>query len=163
MFLSIGSNKGKRFENIKKSILLIKSQSDIKFIKKSNIYETEPMYNISQDYFLNMVILIKTKLNPENLLQFTQSVEKKIGRINIEKRKNQPREIDIDILTYDNKNISTDNLIIPHPKAHERVFVLKPWSEIVPDFKLYNMQETISELLLNLSINSKTIKYYTEI
>ena len=163
VFLSIGSNKGNRLDNIKKSIILINRNSEIQIIDKSKVYETQPMYNINQDYFLNMVILIKTSLNPKMLLQSTQYIENSLGRINIDKERNQPREIDIDILTYSNKNIITNTLIIPHPKIEERAFVLKPWTDIDPDYKLSNKKISISNLLSEISLNSNSVKYYTKI
>ena len=163
VFLSIGSNKGSRFENIKKCINLIGNKSNIEIINKSKIYETQPMYNLNQKYFLNMVILVKTSLSPEILLKLTQRIEKEIGRVALNQERNQPRKIDIDILTYSDKVIFTKNLIIPHPKINERAFVLKPWTDIDPKFKLCNINTNISELLLNLPITSEIIKYYKEI
>jgi len=161
-FLSIGSNKGNRLQYIKESINLINNHSDVEIINKSKIYQTQPMYNINQDCFLNMVILIKTSLTPKMLLKSTQQIEKSIGRLYLNDKRNQPREIDIDILTYSNKVICTENLIIPHPKINERAFVLKPWTDIDPDYKLSNMEQSISELLSNIRVNSKNIKNYTE-
>ena len=162
VYLSIGSNKGDRLKNIKKTILLMDNHSDIKIIDKSNIYETKPLYNLKQKYFLNMVLLVETNINPNELLQETQSIEKKIGRVYLKKNNNQPRKIDIDILTYSNKNIFTNNLVVPHPKIKERAFVLKPWSDIDPNYKLSNMEQTISELLSNISLNSDIIKYHAK-
>ena len=121
------------------------------------------MYNINQEYFLNMVILIKTSLNPKMLLQTTQNIENSLGRVKIDREKNQPREIDIDILTYNNKNIITNTLIIPHPKIEERAFVLKPWTDIDPNYKLSNKKISISDLLSKISLNLNSVKYYTEI
>ena len=85
VFLSIGSNKGNRLENIKKSIHLIDSESGIEIINKSKIYETQPMYNINQECFLNMVILIKTSLTPKILLKSTQKIEKLFSSCPVEK------------------------------------------------------------------------------
>ena len=109
-----------------------------------------------------MVILVKTSLSPEILLKLTQQIEKAIGRVALSQERNQPRKIDIDILTYSDKVIFTENLIIPHPKINERAFVLKPWTDIDPDYKLSNMEQSISELLSNIRVNSKNIKNYTE-
>ncbi len=162
VFLSIGSNVGDRLKNIQKTILLINNQLDIEISDKSNIYETKPMYNLQQEYFLNMVILIKTNIIPSKLLLITQKIEKIIGRICLDNIANQPRIIDIDILSYSNKNICTNTLVIPHPKIKERAFVLKPWTDIDPDYKLSNMEKTISQLLSNISLNSDTIKYYAK-
>ena len=163
VYLSIGSNKGDRFSNIKLSISLLIDNPKIEIIKKSKVYETYPMYNLNQSYFLNMVLKIKTKLNPYKLLDLLKKIEVQIGRVESSSKRNQPRLIDLDILSYDSRAIIGDKLVIPHPRAHERVFVLKPWTDIDPQFKLCNMHESISELLLNLTVTPEVIKYYKEI
>ena len=95
------------------------------------------------------------------LLCEMKSIESKMGRtMNI--LKNQPRLIDIDILSYGNIMINNDDLIIPHPKIIERAFVLKPWSDIDPNYKLPEINKTISELISNLDISSNIIKLYNK-
>ena len=162
VFLSIGSNKGKRLNYLKKAILEIENTPSIICIKTSPVYETKPMYNLKQNSFLNIVIEINTSINPINLLRETQKIEKKIGR----KRtylKNQPRVIDIDILDYESIILNDRELILPHPNITERLFVLKPWSDIAPMHKLPNMKKNIYQLMSDMKIGVDIIKLHTNI
>ena len=159
VFLSIGTNLGNRFKNIKECIDMIQLNPYIEYITCSKIYETVPMYNTKQNKFLNLILKTITSVKPIELLCEVKSIESEMGRtMNI--LKNQPRVIDIDILSYGNSMINDDNLIIPHPKIIERAFVLKPWSDIAPDYKLPEINKTISELISNLDINTNIIKLY---
>ena len=141
-YIGIGSNVGDKEENIRKAIRLMKEKC--KILKVSSLYQTEPMYYKNQDWFLNCAAKIETKLNPQELLSFLQSIEKKIGRIRT--IKNGPRTIDLDILFYNGKIIKSNNLIIPHPRLHERLFVLYPLKEICPDFVHPILKKSINEL-----------------
>ena len=158
-FLSIGTNKGDRFENIQKCIQNFKINSSINCISFSRIYETAPMYNINQKSFLNLVIKIETILKPVDLLKEIKKNESDMGR-EFTELNNQPRIIDIDILSYSTIVFNNKELVIPHPKILERAFVLKPWTDIAPDYKLPEINKTISELISNLDINSNIIKLY---
>ena len=134
VFISIGSNLGIRLPNILNAIKTIDDDSNISIISKSPVYESTPMYNIKQNKFLNIVLELKTNINPIELLYLFKGIEEHMGR-KLNNKKNQPRIIDIDILDY-NKIIYNDNrLILPHPRICERLFVLKPWSDICPEFK----------------------------
>ena len=93
------------------------------------------------------------------LLSEVKLIESEMGRT-VNNFKNQPRLIDIDILTYGDSIVNENELIIPHPKIIERAFVLKPWSDIAPDYKLPEINKTISELISNLDINTNIIKLY---
>ncbi|MBI2541443.1 2-amino-4-hydroxy-6-hydroxymethyldihydropteridine diphosphokinase [Candidatus Woesearchaeota archaeon] len=147
VFVGIGSNIGHKEENIRKAVDLIKEKC--KILKKSSLYETEPVGYREQDWFLNCAIEIETKLEPLELLEFLQSIEKKMGRI--KKIKNGPRIIDMDILFYDNLFINEKNLIIPHPRLHERLFVLEPLKEIAPYFVHPVLNRKIKELYKELT------------
>ena len=162
VFLSIGSNKGKRLDYLKKAISSIKCIRSVIYVKSSPIYETKPMYNLDQNSFLNMIAEIKTSLDPIALLRKTQNIEKDIGRKKINSR-NQPRVIDIDILDYEGVVLNDSELTLPHSSIAERLFVLKPWSDIAPIHKLPNIEETIYELMSNMEINSDIIKLHTSI
>lgn len=124
--LSLGSNLGDREEFIKKAISEIKKIADVN--KKSKIYETSPLGYKDQGDFLNMVIQVKTNLTPQKLLKELMEIEKKLGRKR--RMKNGPRTIDIDILTFGNTIVDEPNLKIPHPRMHERKFVLIPLMEL---------------------------------
>ena len=142
VYIGLGSNLGDKEENIKKAITLLKQKCRI--LKISSLYETEPMYYKDQDWFLNCAIKIETDLTPLELFSFLQSIEKKLGRVRTIKY--GPRIIDLDILFYGNKIINDDKLIVPHPKLHERLFVLEPLNEICPNFVHPVLKESISRI-----------------
>ena len=141
-YLGIGSNLGNKDETIRKSIKLMEEKC--KILKGSSLYETNPVGYKDQDLFLNCAIKAETELKPLELLGFLQSIEKKIGRIRT--IKNGPRTIDLDILFYNKKIINKEKLIVPHPRLHERLFVLGPLKEISPYFVHPALKETIKDL-----------------
>jgi len=126
-YLSLGSNIENREDFLKKAIFEIKKIA--KILKKSKIYETSPVGYKKQGDFLNMAIKIATKLNPQELFEKIQKIERELGRER--KIKNGPRTIDIDILTFEDTIIDEPNLKIPHPRMHERKFVLVPLLELL--------------------------------
>ena len=128
-FLSLGSNLGDRMGNLKKALSLLSSHSSITVTNVSSVYETDPVGYSAQDDFLNLVCRIETDLSPLSLLLYTQTIEQILHR---EKTiRFGPRTIDVDILTYDQAVINTDELIIPHPRMGERAFVQIPLHEIL--------------------------------
>jgi 2-amino-4-hydroxy-6-hydroxymethyldihydropteridine diphosphokinase len=126
VFLGLGSNLGNREGNILLAEKLLKEKINVK--KVSSIYESSPEDSLSQPFYLNSVVMGETLLSPEELLYFTQEVEKKIGRKF--KGDKRSRLIDIDILFYNDQKIKTPHLKISHPKIHKRIFVLLPLKEI---------------------------------
>ena len=158
-FLSVGSNKGNRLNNIKAAKELICNKNLCKISNCSSIYETKPMYQLKQNNFLNLVLEGYTALNPNKLLDFLKNIELSLGR-NLHLAVNSEREIDLDILTYNDVCINSSNLKIPHPKIFERAFVLVPWNDICPNYKLININKTVRNLLSNLKIQDNTIKLY---
>jgi len=159
VFLSLGSNIGDRLNNFKKVYSMIEQQNKNIIISKSRVYETSPMENFNQKDFLNQVIKLKTTLDPLDLLSFIKDIENKMGRINTKKRY-MPRIIDIDILAYGTLNIDIDQLSVPHPKIKLRKFILKPWTDIAPDYILSNGKSTIKELFENISHFKDEVKEY---
>jgi 2-amino-4-hydroxy-6-hydroxymethyldihydropteridine diphosphokinase len=166
-FLSLGTNKGENLEdNLNKCIAyLLKYKKNIKLLKLSSNYSTEPVDMNTKNWFLNKVILIETNYNANELLKITQAIETKMGRHkNITaddfSKKYFDREIDIDILSLssDNKILNTSELIIPHPKMHERLFVLLPLQEISPNWIHPVLKQTVFELLKNMHPAYKNLK-----
>ena len=155
-FLSLGSNMGDKLMNIDNAIKFIESSPEIFFLSKSEIYESEAMYNTDLENFYNAVIKIKTTLSPLDLLTFIKDIEKQMGRVETEKRYSE-RPIDIDILSYGDKVIDLEELIIPHPHIKERRFVLKPWADIDSSYILARSNKKISDLLDETSDNSKLL------
>jgi len=157
VFLSLGSNSGYRKQNIENCIEYLNQNKNINLIEVSSFYETSPMYNLNQESFINCVIEIETSLKPLQLIEQTQSIEKKIGKKVVLDR-NQPRKIDIDILTYNDEIVDEENLKIPHPGIGERKFVLIPLFELVGNISIPGCSEKIEDLIKNLDTNSDKIR-----
>ena len=126
IYLAIGSNLGNRFENIEKAKFKL-SQNNIRILRSSSYYESLSWPNPKSPKFLNVVINVKTDLKPLKLLSTCKEIEIDLGRKKM--KKNSPRECDIDIIDYLNKEIS-GKIILPHPRMHSRNFVLLPLFEI---------------------------------
>lgn len=130
-YISLGSNMGDRYNYIMQAINHLDDHPDIDVVNRSSIYETDPVGYEDQDLFLNMVIEVKTQLKPHELLDICMEIEQILGR----KREIKwgPRTIDLDILLYNQENIETEKLIVPHPRMLERAFVMVPLLEINQD------------------------------
>ena len=144
IYLSIGSNKGNRYSQIKEALKLIREDLG-EIISISKIYETKS-WGFESEKFLNLCIAIKSELSPDKLLFSINSIEEKIGRKRDSKKVNA-REIDIDIIFYSNKIVNQEELIIPHPRLELRNFVLVPLSEIASDFVHPILLKSVKELL----------------
>lgn len=131
VYLALGSNIGERLVHLEEGINALAKTPGIELNKVSSIYETEPVGYADQQHFLNLVIRITTTHSPEELLQLTQEIEKKCGRVRT--IVNGPRTLDIDILFVDDKMIEMNQLIIPHPRLWERGFVLIPLSDLIEE------------------------------
>ena len=153
IYLSLGSNIGDRYKNLKSGIQHLNDHPHIWVTDQSHVYVSQSMYNITQDDFYNMVIKIETNLIPLDLLKAVQSIELKVGRTKNSK-KNMPRILDIDILVYGDLLIQSELLEIPHPGIPERKFVLKPWNDISPEFNVPNYTAKVTDLLENTNDNS---------
>jgi 2-amino-4-hydroxy-6-hydroxymethyldihydropteridine diphosphokinase len=132
IFLGLGSNLGNRLEYLYKAINEIHADGNNNVVIASSIYETRPFGNPDQNNFLNAVIKIESDFQPDELLSFLKKVEKRVGRI--EREKWNVREIDIDILFYDDLVMQKENIEIPHHYIASRDFVLIPLCEIEPNF-----------------------------
>ncbi len=154
-FLSLGSNIENKLNNLKKALSLL-AENKINIEKISSVYETEPVGYKEQNNFYNIVVKIITSYPPEKLLHIINNIESQMGR----KREIHwgPRNIDIDIIFFDNKIINLKNLIIPHKEMHNRKFVLIPLIEIEPDFIHPVFNATVSELLEKTSDTGKVLK-----
>jgi 2-amino-4-hydroxy-6-hydroxymethyldihydropteridine diphosphokinase len=153
-YIAIGSNLGKRIENCVRAVGAISDFAKITAL--SSVYETEPVDYEDQPDFINCAVKIETSLSPFNLLTFLQAVETAIGRRRIKKQ--GPRVIDLDITFYGDFVIETENLIIPHPRAHLRRFVLEPLCEISHDFIHPVLKVSVCELLNNLRDIKRVIR-----
>jgi len=157
VFLQLGSNIGDRVLMFDKAKNLIKQKIGA-IIKQSSIYETQPWGFNTDDLFLNQVLLVETKIQPDELLEIILNIEVALGRVR-KSDKYESRLIDIDILFYDNSIINNEKLIIPHPLIQDRLFVLEPLNEIARDFVHPVLKKTINELLLKCDDKLKIKKY----
>ncbi|MGL5575714.1 MAG: 2-amino-4-hydroxy-6-hydroxymethyldihydropteridine diphosphokinase [Sarcina sp.] len=144
-FLSFGSNLGDKSENIKKGLELIENSYHTKVIKVSDIIVTEPWGYEEQDDFLNGTCKIKTLLSPKELVKFLLEVEKDLNRERIIKW--GPRTLDLDVIFYNNIITEDEEATIPHPRMHQREFVLEPLNQIAP-YKIHPLyKKRVFELL----------------
>mgnify|MGYP001570244746 FL=1 len=144
VFLGIGSNLGKRRNNIKKALGFLKSEG-IKINKVSGLYETAPVGGPPrQGKYLNGVIEARTDLKPIALMCALKKIERNLLRKKTVK--NGPRTIDLDILFYDGLILKRKNLIIPHPRMHKREFVLRGLKEIAPRMVHPGIKKQVGQL-----------------
>lgn len=132
-FLALGTNLGDRLANLEEAISLFEANPNISFIKRSSWLENPAVEGAGPDDFLNGVIQIETSLNPFELFDICQSIEKIIDPERDSRGRKLARKIDIDILFYGEQNINEPGLSIPHPRMFERDFVMKPLAEIAPE------------------------------
>jgi 2-amino-4-hydroxy-6-hydroxymethyldihydropteridine diphosphokinase len=143
VYLALGSNLGNRLVNLKQAVSALSPQIDVQ--AKSYVYETPPWGYEDQPRFLNQVIKAKTYLEPERLIKHIKRLEVMLGRT--DSFQNGPRLIDIDILFYDDLILNTGSLVIPHPRLHERGFVLLPLMDIDPDLVHPVTQKSVREMV----------------
>lgn len=143
-YIAAGSNLGDRSRNLEQARHLLQTKG-ITLLQSSSVHETRPVGGPPQGDFLNAVWSVETELNAGELLNALLSVEKELGRVR--EVKNGPRSIDLDILFFGDFVISGNSLTIPHPRLHERLFVLEPLNEIAPGYIHPVLKKTIQELL----------------
>lgn len=150
-YLGLGSNKGERENFLSRAIQLIDEHNSCKVLEISSIYESKPYGKEDQKNFLNCVALVNTNFTADELFDFIKSVESKVGRTASEKW--GPREIDIDVLFYNDLVIETDKICIPHKDMLNRDFVLAPMCEIEPKFIHPVTNKLLSDHLKSISEN----------
>ncbi|MBU8807201.1 2-amino-4-hydroxy-6-hydroxymethyldihydropteridine diphosphokinase [Bacillus subtilis] len=143
-YIALGSNIGDRETYLRQAVALLHQHAAVTVTKVSSIYETDPVGYEDQAQFLNMAVEIKTSLNPFELLELTQQIENELGRTR--EVRWGPRTADLDILLFNRENIETEQLIVPHPRMYERLFVLAPLAEICQQVeKEATRAETVQE------------------
>ena len=145
VYIAIGSNKGKRIENIKKGL---KEIEKFLIIRKISSFFGNPPVKAKGGFFLNGAIEVETNIPPEILLEKLKSAEKKVGR-KFPHKKGDAREIDFDIIFYGKRIINTKKLKIPHPEYKKREFVLKPLLEINYELKDPETNEKLKKFIKN--------------
>lgn len=129
--MGLGSNLGDRLANLQRAVELLAARPGLRVERSSRVYETEPVGGPPQPEYLNAVVEVQTTLSPHDLLAACMDVEQRMGRVRAERW--GPRIIDIDVLTYDEEEVDEPDLVVPHPRMHERAFVLVPLLELDPD------------------------------
>lgn len=143
--IGLGSNIGNPKENLDLALALLREATDV--VKVSSYYVTKPVGYEDQPDFVNAVCIVETELPAMELLNMLHGIEKAMGRERTIKW--GPRTLDLDIIQYGTLLSKAEELTLPHPRAHERKFVLEPWAEIEPDAILLTHGK-ISELLSKL-------------
>ncbi len=149
VYLGLGSNKGDRFNYLVSAVKLIRQDKNCRLVRSSSVYETKPYGNLDQENFYNAVILIETKYDLETLYYFLKDIEKEVGREKSEIHWN-PREIDVDILFYNNLIYKSEILTVPHKDIMNRDFVLVPLIELTDDFIHPVLNIKLSDIDLSL-------------
>ena len=155
IFLSFGSNLGKRKDQIEQGIVSLEEQG-VTILERSKWYETEPEHLSDQPWFLNAVARANTMLEPRDLLALCQRVEKQVGRT--PSVRFGPRHLDIDILLYDNLCMESDDLTLPHPRMNARRFVLIPLIEIAPNLEDPRLNQPYADHLSRLDEGKKVLR-----
>ena len=150
--LGLGSNLGDRKEYLSMAYNQLRSEA-LREFRASSIYESEPLLKMPQPKYLNMVVCGLTIFSPQELLKKCQQIEISLGRVHRERW--GCREIDIDILSYGNRIIHNDDLVIPHPEIENRSFVLMPMLELSPEWLHPETGITIKELWENWLLKHK--------
>lgn len=148
-YIGFGSNIGDRLAYIHQALRRLSEADDISLTRVSSLYETEPVGNETQAWFLNGVVAIETHLLPQPLLEVLKNIEEQIGRR--PHARWGPREIDLDLLMYEQYCINTPDLVVPHPEMHRRSFVLVPFAEIAPDVVHPVREQSVQNLLYDLT------------
>ncbi|MED3662416.1 2-amino-4-hydroxy-6-hydroxymethyldihydropteridine diphosphokinase [Ureibacillus sp. FSL K6-8385] len=159
VYLSLGTNLGDREKHLKEAIKLLQQQEGIVIQKVSPIYETAPVGYVNQPSFLNMALYAQTTLTPFELLEKCQSIEHDLGRVRTIRW--GPRTIDLDILLYNNDNIESEKLIIPHPRMFERAFVLVPLMDVAKKPYTEKLQQA-ETALRNMDIEKEGIRKWKD-
>ena len=130
VFVALGTNLGDRERNLARGVSGLRARG-LRITRTSSVYETEPVGGPAQGAYLNAVVQAETTLDPAGVLASCLGVERDLGRVR--SVRNAPRTIDLDLLLYGGLVVRTEELVVPHPRLHERRFVLEPLAEIAPD------------------------------
>jgi 2-amino-4-hydroxy-6-hydroxymethyldihydropteridine diphosphokinase len=149
VYLGLGSNQGDRLHHCREALLRLKESEDIRLIRVSSAYETEPVGEGFEGWFINAVAEAETDLDPLSLFRKLKRIEEEMGRSGQAITPNRP--IDLDLLLYGDFLLELGALTIPHPRLHQRRFVLEPLLELAPELVHPRLGKTVEALLEDLS------------
>ena len=156
VFIGFGSNVGDRVDFCDRAVTLVSLLPHSQVRGVSLLYETEPVYDHAQPgdgWFLNGVVELETDVAPGNLLTVLREIERSLGRDDDDRL--GPRTIDLDILFYGQRIVDEPELVVPHPRLHQRRFVLMPLSELDPLWVHPTRQRTVSQMLAEVQDQSE--------
>lgn len=148
IFLSLGSNVGRRPDNLRKALELIGREPGISVVRVSHLYSTSPVGYNKQREFLNGVLELRTRLGPRDLLGRLERIEERMGKST--PFRNGPRRIDIDVVLYGQRQVRGSALVVPHPRMHRRRFVLEPLADIAARTIHPGLRRTVAGILAGL-------------
>jgi 2-amino-4-hydroxy-6-hydroxymethyldihydropteridine diphosphokinase len=146
VYLALGSNLGDRSANLRAALDGL--DPEVQILSESSIYETAPWGITEQPFFLNMAVKAETSVSPRALLRYLKRLEARLGRV--AGLRYGPRKIDLDILFYDELIMKGETLVIPHPRLHERAFVLAPLADVAADFIHPVLKKSVREMLADV-------------
>lgn len=159
VYIGIGSNIGNKVDNCQRGIEAVGAVEGCRVVSLSPLYETEPVYFEDQDWFINGVAEVMTELDPETLFEKLKAIERRAGR-RAQGVRFGPRVLDLDILLYDDCVLRRGWLEIPHPRLHERRFVLKPLCDLAAGLVHPVMGKSMQRLLSDLRDSGKKVTQY---
>ena len=147
-YVGLGANLGNREETLRRAVALLAAADGVDVLAVSELRETDPVGVVDQPRFLNGAVAIETTLAPRELLDFLLRIERELGRVRGEERWG-PRTVDLDLLVYGDQIVDEPGLRVPHPRIHERRFVLEPLAELDPVLEIPGLGR-VSEVLAAL-------------
>lgn len=154
-YVALGANLGAREATLRRALELLDGREDTTVVGISQLRETDPVGLLDQPRFLNGAVALDTELGPVELLAVLLEIERTLGRVRDGVR-NGPRSIDLDLLLFDAETIRGPELTLPHPRLHERRFVLEPLADIDPELRVPG-RGTVAELLASLDEQASTL------
>jgi 2-amino-4-hydroxy-6-hydroxymethyldihydropteridine diphosphokinase len=156
VYISVGSNLGDKLENCRRGVSELIDVSQARLKARSRIYQTEPVDDRDQDWFVNYVVAVETPREPLELLADISRLERAAGRVRSD-RKFGPRVLDLDILLFGRRVLQTQRLTVPHPRMHKRHFVLRPLCDIDPDIIHPVLNQPLRRLLAELDVTDQQV------
>jgi len=154
-YVALGANLGTREATLRRAVARLDARDDTVVVALSQLRETEPVGLLDQPRFLNGVVVLDTDLGPRELLGALLEIERELGRVR-DGARNGPRPIDLDLLLYDGETVDEPRLTLPHPRLHERRFVLEPLADIDPTLAVPG-RGTVAQLLAALDDRASTL------